>query len=109
MCGAIGVLAQKLQVVQFDGPAALHRAYDTRHRSLGSVPRGDQRGIVGVDAIQCGSKAVGIALAADFAVGHDVDAGALHVSDGHDGGVVLRFLEMFGRQPPHRMHAGARH
>ena len=55
-------------------------------------------GIVGVDAFERGGEAVGIALAADFAVGDDVDAGALHVADGEDGGVVLRLLEIFLRQ-----------
>ena len=67
------------------------------------------RGIVGVDAFERGGEAVGIALAADFAVGDDVDAGALHVADRDDGRVVLRLLQMLLRQPPHLVHARARH
>ena len=43
-----------------------------------------------IDALQREGEAVGIAFAAHFAVGDDVDAGALHVADRQDGAVVLR-------------------
>ena len=95
--------------MQFDRAAALDLADHARHRRLRPVARGDHGGLVGIDAFERGREAVGIAFAADFAVGDDVDAGALHVADGNDGGVVLRFLQMLRRQPPHRMHARARH
>ena len=107
--GAVGILAQEFHVVQFDRAAALDLADHARHRRLRPVSRGDNGGIIGIDAVKRGRKAVGIAFAADFAVGDDVDAGAFHVADRDDGGVVLRFLQMLRRQPPHRMHARARH
>ena len=107
--GAIGVAAKEFHVAQFDRAAAPDLSDHARHRRLLPVSGGDDRGIVGIDAVERGGKTVGIALAADFAVGHDIDAGAFHVADRDDGGVVLRFLQMFGRKPPHFMHAGARH
>ena len=105
----IGIAAKEFHVAEFDRAAAPDLAHHARHRCLRSIARGDGGGIVGVDAVERGGKTVGIAFAADFAVGHDVDAGPFHVADRDDGGVVLRFLQMFGRQPPHRMHARARH
>ena len=75
---AIGVLAQEFHIVPFDRATALHPAYHARHRRLVAAARGDHRRIFVVDAFKCGREAIGIALAADFAVGHDVDAGALH-------------------------------
>ena len=107
--GMVGVLAQELHVAQLDRPGALDLADHARHRRLVAVARDDDGGIVGVDAFERGGKAVGIALAADLAVGDDVDAGALHVADRDDGRVVLRFFEMLFRQPPHLVHARARH
>ena len=50
-------------------------------------------GLGRVDALERGGEAVGVALAPDLAVGDDVDAGALHVADGEQGGVVLRLLQ----------------
>ncbi|HTR11714.1 MAG TPA: hypothetical protein VMI72_00315 [Roseiarcus sp.] len=46
-----------------------------------------------VDALERGREAVRIALAADFAVGDDVEPGLLLQLDGDDGGVVLRLRE----------------
>ena len=52
--------------------------------------------------------AVRIALAAHLAVGDDVDARALHVADGEEGGVVLRGFQILGRDAPYLLHAHAR-
>ena len=56
----------------------------------GAVER--DAGVVQVDPVERGGEAVGVALAAHLAVGDDVDAGAFHVADGDQGGIVLRFL-----------------
>ena len=65
-------------------------------------------GLADVDALERGGEAVGVAFAADLAVGDDVDAGALHVADRQDGGVVLRLFEPgLGHAPD--VHAHARH
>ena len=106
---AVGILAQKFHVVQFDRPGSLHFANDARHRRLVSGARRDDSGLFVVDAFERRRKAVGVALTTNFAVGYDIDAGALHVPDSDDGGIVLRLFEMFGRQPPHRMQARTRH
>ena len=107
--GTIGILTKELHIVQFDRSAALHRADHARYRRLRSVSRSDDGRVIGIDAFKRGSKTVGIAFAADFAVGDDIDAGTLHVAYRDDGGVILSFLQMLRRQPPHRMHAGAWH
>src|SRR5262249_51805838 len=44
----------------------------------------------------------------DFAVGDDIDAGALHIADGKQGGIVLRLLEPWFGHAPDR-HAYARY
>ena len=51
------------------------------------------RRVVDVDAFERGRETVGIAFAPHLAVGDDVDAGALHVADRDQRGVVLRLLE----------------
>jgi hypothetical protein len=83
-------------------------AGDARHRVrvAGAVEGG--AGIVEIDAFQRRGEAVGIALAAHLAIGDDVEAGALLVADGEDGGVVLRLLEIFRRDPPQLQRAHAR-
>ena len=69
------------------------RADDARHPRAARPDRVDRRRIVEIDALERGGEAVGVALAADLAVGDDVDAGALHVADREHRGVVLRLLE----------------
>ena len=67
------------------GAGAPDLADHARHRRLVVPMRArDHGGVVGVDAFERGRKAVGIAFAADFAVGDDIDAGALHVADRDD-------------------------
>ena len=55
-------------------------------------------GIVDVDALERGREAVRIALAADFAVGHDVEPGPLLRLDRDDRRVVLRLGEVGFRE-----------
>ena len=90
------------------GARALDLGDHARHRRLVARARLDVAGLVDVDALERGGEAVGVALAADLAVGDDVDAGPLHVADGDDGGIVLRLLEpRLGHAPD--VHAHARH
>jgi hypothetical protein len=49
--------------------------------------------VIRVDALERGGESVGVAFAADLAVGDDVDAGALLVADREQRGVVLRLIE----------------
>ncbi len=69
----------------------------------------DLAGLLVVDAVERGGEAVGVAFAPHLAVGHDVDAGALHVADGEQGRVVLRLLEIGLRDAPAARAARARH
>ena len=73
-------------------PACLRRIVpdDARHRI--GMARAIERGarVVEVHAVERGGEAVGVALAADLAVGDDVEAGLLLGADGQQRGVVLR-------------------
>src|SRR5581483_12164648 len=55
---------------------------------------------VEVDAFERGGEAVGVALAPDLAVGHDVEAGFLLRLDGEQSRIVLRFPEEALLDPP---------
>jgi hypothetical protein len=105
----IGILTQELHVAQLDRAGAPDLADDARHGCLLSRACGDHGGVVGVDAFERSRKAVGVAFAANLAVGDDIDAGALHVADRDDRRVVLRLFQMLLGQAPHLVHAGARH
>jgi hypothetical protein len=56
--------------------------------------------VVDVDPVERGREPVGVALAADLAVGDDVEAGVLLRADRQQGGVRLRLLEEFGGDAP---------
>ena len=73
-------------------------------------PRAIERraGIVDVDAFQRGRETVGIAFAADLAVGDDVEPGALLVADREQRGIVLRLIQMLRRNAPQLLGAHAR-
>ena len=65
-------------------------------------------GIVDVDAFESCGKAIRIAFAPHLAVGDDVEAGALLIADRKQCRVILRLLEIFGRDAPkfQRAHPG---
>ncbi len=64
----------------------------------GSVER--RAGIVDIDAIERGRKPVGVALAANFTVGDNVEPGILLSADRQQRGIVLRFSEKRLRHAP---------
>ena len=86
--------AQEFEVLDFDRMLAADLADDARHRI--GVARAVERnaGIVDVDAFERGREAVRIALAADFAVGDDVEPSLLLRLDREDRRVVLRLGEV---------------
>ena len=98
--GPAGVGAQEGHVLHLDRVAPPDRPGHPRHRVrvAAAVQRGAR--IVDVDAIQRGSEPVGIALPADLAVGHDVQAGQFLGPDGEQGRVPLRLVQIVGRHPP---------
>src|SRR5207244_13601313 len=63
---------------------------------------------VDVDALERSGEAVRVALAADLAVGGDVDAGLLLRADREQRGVVLRLREMRLGDAPQLLRAHAR-
>jgi hypothetical protein len=75
-------------------------AGDARHRigMSGAVER--RAGIVDIDAFKRSGETVRIAFTAQFAVGNDVEPGALLIADGEQGGVVLRLIEKFRSDAP---------
>jgi hypothetical protein len=64
----------------------------------GAVER--RAGIVEIDTVERRREAVGIAFAADLAVGHDVQPGVLLRPDGEQRRVVLRLLQVLRRDAP---------
>ena len=70
---------------------------------------GTSAGLSASIAVQREGETVGVALAADLAVGDDVDPGPFHVADGDDGRVVLRLLEERRRDAPDLGRVDARH
>ena len=91
--GPLGVGAQELHVAQLDWARAPDLADHARHRRLLARARHHLAGVFEIDALERRREMVGVALAAHLAVGDDVDAGAFHVADGEQGGVVLRLLQ----------------
>jgi len=90
---AVGVGAQKFDIAHLDRPEAPDRADNPRHDDGAAGAPHDGRGVVEIDPRQCRRKSVRVALAADFAIGDDVDAGALHVADREPGRIVLRRVD----------------
>ncbi len=105
----VGVGAQELHVAQFNGPGAPDLADHARHRRLLAAVVHDLGRMLVVDAAERGGEAVGVAFPPHLAVGHDVDAGALHVADGDQGRIVLGLLEERLGHAPDLTHARARH
>ena len=73
-----------------------------------SARPGTIAGVVDVEVLEGGREAVGVALAADLAVGDDVQAGALRIRDRERGGVVLACREIGRFDAPQLRGADAR-
>ena len=106
---AVRVGAQEAQVVDGQRLVAAQRAGDARDgdRVAAAVQR--RPGALEIDPVQRGGEAVGVALAADLAVGDDVQPGALLVADGEQRRVVLGLARASaGRRATARARARAR-
>jgi hypothetical protein len=104
----VGVRAQELGVPEEDGLRARDRAGDARHGHRVAVAVEHRAGLVDVDAGERRGEPVRVALAADLAVGDDVEPGALLVADGGQRGGVLRLLQPPLVDPPEVGGADAR-
>jgi len=98
--GSIGIFSQKLQVTD------LHRAnpaYGTHHPrhldGIAGAPNYLPRPIR-VDPIKRRGKPVGVTLAADLAVGNNIQTAALHIPDCQEGGIILSGLQKLFGNPP---------
>ncbi len=98
--GPVGIGPQEPDILDAHRVAPPDRAHDARHVDRLAAAVLGLAGIVQVDAVQRGGEVVGVALAANLAVRHDVQAGALLVLDGDARGIILRFLEPGLRDPP---------
>jgi hypothetical protein len=89
------------------GARAPHRADDARDRDRVAAAVQRRPRVVEVDPGERRGEAVGIALAADLAVGDDVQARQLLVADGDERGVVLGLLQVLRVDAPQlaRTHA----
>src|SRR2546423_14938145 len=87
---------------------ASYLADDARHRirMTGAVERG--AGIIDINAFESSCEAIRIALTPHFAVGDDVESSTLLIEDSDPGGVVLRLVKKFGRDPPQLLCAHPR-
>ena len=106
---AVGIGAQELKIAHFDRPAPFDGGMHARHLNFSPCTALDRRRIVGIHAFERRDKIIRIAFAAHFAIGDDVDAGALHVADRQDCRVILRFLQAVRGDAPQFMHVDARH
>ena len=104
----VRVGAQEFHVLDLDRVHAGDLAGNARHRV--GVARTVERfaRVVDVDARQRRGETVGIAFAAHFAVGDDVEPGPFLVADRQDGGVVLGFFQVFRIDAPQLLGPRAR-
>ena len=105
---AVRIGAQKLDVANFDGVLAADLRNDARHVVQLARARHHLRGIIEIDSFERGGEAIGVALAANFAVRDDVEAGAFLSANRENRGIVLRLFEKFGRDTPKIGGADAR-
>src|SRR5271166_1404853 len=73
-----------------------------------SAAADDRPRIVEVNAIESRGKPVGIALAANLAIGENVEARAFLIADSQNGRVVLCLFQPFGRDSPQLLRAHSR-
>ena len=73
----------------------------------GTIERGAR--VVDIDTFERRGETVGVTLAPHLAVGNDIEAGAFLITDGEDGGVVLRRFELVRSDQPQIVRAHARH
>jgi hypothetical protein len=90
---AVGIGAQKFDVMHLDRSDPADRTGDARHDDDAAGAPLHRRRAVEIDSRKGGRKAVRIAFATDLAVGGDIDPGALHVADREPGRVVLSGFE----------------
>src|SRR2546430_16982533 len=99
---------EETQIVHLDRMLAADLADDARHgiRMARAVERA--AGMVDVGAFERRGEAIRVALAADLAVGDDVEPRTLLRADGEHGGVVLRLGKIRLGHAPELFRAHAR-
>ena len=96
----VGVAPQLGDDVDLDGGAAPDRSDHPRNGDGRPRAVDGLSGAVDVDAVERGREAVRVALAADLAVGDDVESDALLLVHGEGDGVPLGFGEVLLVDPP---------
>ncbi len=87
---------KKGDVADLHGMASADSADHARHRIRVSAAIERCAGVIDIDTLQGGRKAVRVALAAHLAIGNDVQTCALLIANREDRGVVLRLLQPLG-------------
>src|SRR5439155_12038884 len=103
-----GIGPQKLNNAHFDRPRATNGSDDAWDDVWAAAATESFAGPVEVDTVQRGREPVAVALAPDLTIAQNIDAGALHRGDRHQGRVVLGLLEELFRHPPDISGANAR-
>src|SRR5712692_5647257 len=98
---ASGMRAKKGQILHLDRPLPPDWTVYKRDDIRSAAPGKPLSRALRVDAAKRGGEAVRVALPPDLAVRDNVDAGALHVVDRDDRGIVLSLLEPGRVNPPH--------
>ncbi len=104
----VRVSPQELDIAHLYRVLSPDLALDARDQNLMPAAAGDLAGIIQVEPFERRREAVGIALASHFAVGEDVQAGALLVADREQRGVILGLFQPFQRHAPQIGGADAR-
>src|ERR1700744_5600432 len=84
---AVGISAQNREIAKFDGVPPFDRTDHARHRNRSAATINHRARLFDIDAVESGSKAIGIAFAPLLAVTDDVDPGAFLIVDGENRGV----------------------
>ena len=100
--------AQELEIPKHHRMLSTNFADDTRHgiRMAAAIER--CAGVVDIDAFKRSRKSIGVALAANLAVGDDIKAGPFLIADREDGCVILRLFEKLRNHAPQIRRASAR-
>ena len=105
---ALSILAQEREISDLYRISSANLAHHPRNRIGMSAAVQRRSRIVDVDAFKSSREAVRVALSAHLAVGNEIEARALLISDRKYRGVILRFFQKLRRNAPKLFGANSR-